>query len=663
MKDEFVVAICGNPNSGKTSVFNALTGSHQTVGNWPGVTVERKEGFFRVGGRKYTVVDLPGTYSLTANSLDERIARDFLLNGEPDVIVVVVDKTNMERNLYLVLELMEMEKNMVIDMNMADEAEKKGIKVDTVNMSKFINLPIVDTVATTKEGIDDLKKVIYELSSNPTKPRRLKYEDRFEKYVVKVENLLKDSSRMLNYPLRWIAIKLLEKDEYVSKLVDDETMMRVQKIIEELERNYGESSEIVTAEARYALIHGISKEFVKIIPTIGKRFNLTDRLDMIFTNRIIGLPIFFLIMWAVFQITYWFGGMFSDLIDEGFNQLRIFFSNVLSGAPVFLRSFIVDGVIGGVGSILVFLPNIFFLFLAISFLGDLGYMARAAFVMDRIMHLMGLHGKAFIPMLLGFGCNVPAVMATRTLESEKDRIMTALIIPLMSCSARLPIYVIFAGTFFKKNAGFVIFLMYLLGMILAVIVAFFFRRFLFKWEKSLFIMELPPFRMPSFRNTFGEAWMRSKMFLTKAGTVIFSAVVIIWIMASLPFGVEYGSENSFIGYVGKAIAPVFAPLGFGYWQVAVALIFGLVAKEIVVSTLGTLLGGAESLSMALPKFFTPASAVSFMVFVLLYVPCIATIAVIKKEVGTKWAWFTVMYLMILAYIVSFITYNVAKVFI
>ncbi|RKX51661.1 MAG: ferrous iron transport protein B, partial [Thermotoga sp.] len=449
MKDEFVVAICGNPNSGKTSVFNALTGSHQTVGNWPGVTVERKEGFFRVGGRKYTVVDLPGTYSLTANSLDERIARDFLLNGEPDVIVVVVDKTNMERNLYLVLELMEMEKNMVIDMNMADEAEKKGIKVDTVNMSKFINLPIVDTVATTKEGIDDLKKVIYELSSNPTKPRRLKYEDRFEKYVVKVENLLKDSSRMLNYPLRWIAIKLLEKDEYVSKLVDDETMMRVQKIIEELERNYGESSEIVTAEARYALIHGISKEFVKIIPTIGKRFNLTDRLDMIFTNRIIGLPIFFLIMWAVFQITYWFGGMFSDLIDEGFNQLRIFFSNVLSGAPVFLRSFIVDGVIGGVGSILVFLPNIFFLFLAISFLGDLGYMARAAFVMDRIMHLMGLHGKAFIPMLLGFGCNVPAVMATRTLESEKDRIMTALIIPLMSCSARLPIYVIFAGTFFK----------------------------------------------------------------------------------------------------------------------------------------------------------------------------------------------------------------------
>jgi len=654
------VALAGNPNVGKTAIFNALTGAHQHTGNWPGVTVERKEGWFKYDGIEATVIDLPGVYGLTAYSIDERIAREFLISERPDVTVVVVDASNIERNLYLVMELLELELNLVIALNMMDEAKKAGIRIDIQGLSEYLNVPIVPTVAIKGEGIKELKEAIFLASvGHRSRGRAPEYPEPVESAITKLLRIVQHSELSKRYPSRWLAIKLLEQDPEFMKLIMPQGTHKNEftSIIISLERKLREDSSAILSESRYSIIHGLSKEFVKRTVTANKRISMTDRLDRFFTNRFLGIPIFLFLMWLTFQVTFSVGGYFAEWIDGFFGWLGDVIEVSLAGiTPAWLISLLKDGVIGGLGSVMVFLPNIFLLFLAIAFLEDTGYMARAAFVMDRLMHAMGLHGKSFIPMILGFGCNVPAIMATRTLESEKDRILTILVNPLMSCSARLPIYTLFAAVFFPRHQGLVIFSMYIIGIALAVIMARLFKGLFFKTESAPLIMELPPYRLPSIVNTFREAGLRSGTFLKKAGTIIFTVVVIVWLLSSLPVGVEYASADSLIGQMGKAVAPILKPLGFGFWQAGVSLIFGTLAKEVVVGTLGTLFG-EDTLTQALSKMFTPLSAYSFMLFSLIYIPCIATFAVIWREAGTKWALFTLIYLPILAYLLSALIYQ------
>ena len=471
-------------------------------------------------------------------------------------------------------------------------------------------------------------------------------------------------------PLRWIAVKLIEQDEEITEMVKaglPEGNWRrlgslVMKVISEIERKYKDEAPIVVSQMRFSLVHSVARKVVRKSLTNRDRLSITDKLDRVFTNRILGIPIFLFMMWATFQLTFTVGGMLADLIDTGFGWLGDLLTNLLHSveAPEMVVSLVRDGIIGGVGSVLVFLPNIFLLFLAIAFLEDSGYMARAAFVMDRLMNAIGLPGKAFIPMILGFGCNVPAIMATRTIESEKDRIITILVNPLMSCSARLPIYTLFASIFFPKNQGLVIFSLYLLGIVLAIVMAKVFSLIFFRGEVSPMIMELPPYRLPSLKISFQEAMRRSGLFLRKAGTIIFTAVLILWVFASFPSGAQYASEDTIAGMFGKMIAPVFKPAGFGFWQAGVALLFGTAAKEVVVGTFGALLG-ANGLEESLRDLFDPLSAYSFMVFSLIYIPCIATIAAIRREIGWKWALFTIVYLPILAYAVSVGIYQIGSI--
>jgi ferrous iron transport protein B len=661
---EILVALAGNPNVGKTTIFNALTGSHQHVGNWPGVTVEKKEGYFVHKGTRVKVVDLPGIYGLTAYSIDERIARDFLINDKPNVVVAILDATNIERNLLLILELMEMELNMVIDLNLVDEARKIGMEIDTEGLSKFLGVPVVETVAVKKQGIEDLKDTILKATENKSNAI-IKYPRDFEEYVEFIENELQGYN--FEYPARWLAIKLLEQDPEITEMVKtrlgekwEKLNAELLKISSMLEKRYNDDPSVVVPQIRYRLAHDIAKKFVK--KRMKEKVTLTDKLDRIFASRIFGIPIFLGLMWLTFQLTFSVGGIFADWIDAFFGWLSETSAAYLAshGVSNMIVSLVSDGIIGGVGTVLVFLPNIFLLFLAISFMEDIGYMARVVFIMDRIMNAIGLHGKSFIPMMLGFGCNVPAIMATRTIESEADRKVTILVNPLMSCSARLPIYMLFTSLFFQKNQGLVILSIYLIGIALAIILAKLFKTLFFKDETTPLVMEIPPYRIPSAKNVFGEATRRSAIFLKKAGTIIFAATLIIWVLASFPSGVEYGGENSIAGIIGKAIAPILKPAGFGFWQAGVALLFGTLAKETVVGTLGTLFGGNLD---ALKNLFTPLSAYSFMIFSLIYIPCIATIGVIKREIGWKWALFTLIYLPILAYVVSVLVYQIGRAFI
>ncbi|MCD6450552.1 MAG: ferrous iron transport protein B [Thermotogaceae bacterium] len=669
--ESLTIALAGNPNVGKTSVFNALTGSHQHIGNWPGVTVEKKEGSFTLNGTEVKVVDLPGIYGLSAYSIDERIARDFLMFDKPDIVVAVVDSTNIERNLYLVLELLEMRQNVILDLNLVDEAEKREIIVNDEMLSSFLGVPVVRTVAIKKVGIEDLKKAIINFTMDDKSTHPIKFSEDLELHISKIQNILNKLELPTKVSSRWLAIKLLEQDPDIMKTIEEnakESLKELKQIvmgaISAIERKYNDDSSAVITQARYAIIHSIVRKVVKKRKTLESRISTTDKLDKIFTNRIFGIPIFFLMMWAVFQVTFSVGGYFADLIDSLFGKIAEGLSSSLESfhAPDLLISLISDGIIGGVGSVLVFLPNIFLLFLAIALLEDSGYMARAAFVMDRLMNAIGLSGKAFIPMILGFGCNVPAIMATRTIESEKDRTVAALVNPLMSCSARLPIYTLFATIFFSKKQGLVIFSIYVLGIILAIIMAKLFNVLIFKTKVTPLIMELPPYRLPSLKNAFGEATRRSSIFLKKAGSIIFAGVLILWILASFPTNVPYGSEQSWAGSLGKLIAPILKTMGFGFWQAGVALIFGTMAKEVVVGTFGTLYGG-ENLATALKNAFTPLSAYSFMVFSLIYIPCIATLGAIKRELGWKWAIFTLVYLPLLAYIVSTTIYQLGNPFV
>ena len=650
------VAICGNPNSGKTTLFNALTGSHQQVGNWPGVTVEKKVGKFKAAEKTISIVDLPGTYSLTANSIDERIARDFIIKENPDAVIVVVDQTNLERNLYLVLEILEMKKKVVLAFNMSDETQRRGISINTENLAKELGVKIVKTSASKKEGLNELKQAIIQTLETGKETQLFSYSEKFMKYLSQTEEILKKhhSDNFVDYG--WTALKILEGDTEIKDSVSQETMQDIDKLTASMSQEFKEDPSIIVSEEKYKFISSLSKKYVT-----RKKVNesWSDKVDKVVTNKWLGIPIFLLVMWLTFTLTFTIGDIFNGMLDEGFVALGEWAGAKLGEGM--LSSFIVNGIIGGVGSVVVFLPNIFLLFLFISFLGDVGYMPRAAFVMDKLMTKIGLHGKSFIPMILGFGCSIPAIMSTRTLESKRDRIVTILVNPFMSCAARLPVYTLVAGIFFPQNAGFVIFTLYVLGILISIISALIFKKTLFKNEESVFIMELPPYRLPSIKSILSEAGMRAFMFLKKAGTVIFAAVIVIWLLASLPAGVEYAGEESIIGIFGKIISPIFKPLGFGFWQASVSLFFGFLAKEVVTGTMGTLFGGEEILSQVLPQFFNSVSAYAFLVFTLLYTPCVATIGTIKQEIGAKWALFSVIYSFAAAYVVSFIVFTIGSI--
>lgn len=662
------IALAGNPNSGKTTVFNNLTGSHQHVGNWPGVTVEKKEGRFIYNGIEVIVIDLPGTYSLTAYSLDERIARDFLVKEIPDAVVTVIDASNLERNLYLVTQLLELGVNVVLDLNMMDLVKKRGAEIDIKKLSSILGIPVVETIANKGKGIEDLKQAIVEnIGQKRTTPFQIDYGQDIEREIKELSKLLKGKNLPQDYPLRWLIVKLFEGDpdilEKVKALPKGEEIEKgILMSTAKLEKHLGSDLETTIVERRYAFLEGLVRECVESLWKAKGKLELSDKIDKIVTNKFMGIPIFLGFMWLTFQLVFTLGAPLQNWIGKFFDWSGgIVSEGILAiGGPQWLSSLISEGIIGGAGTVLTFLPLILILFLVIAILEDSGYMARAAFIMDRVMHALGLHGKSFIPMILGFGCNIPGIMACRTLASRKDRILTILVNPLMSCSARLPIYVLFASIFFPRNKGLVIFSLYLLGIILAIIVARIFKSIFFKREVAPLIMELPPYRFPQAKGVLIHMWERGRLFVKKAGTIIVGAVILIWFLAYFPPGADYGSKASLIGHLGSFLAPLFKIAGFGFWQAAVALLFGIMAKETVVGTMGTLFGGAENLPSAILHYFTPLSAYAFMVMSLLYIPCIASIAVIKRETNWKWAGLAVGYSLLLGWITAVLIYQIGR---
>ena len=663
---KLIVGLAGNPNVGKTTVFNGLTGMRQHVGNWPGKTVERAEGHFKHGNYEFDVVDLPGNYALSAHSMEEIVSRDFIVDDDSDVIINIVDAANLERNLYLTVQMMELGANLVMALNMNDFAKKKDHIIDVKLMSELLGFPVVEINAKTGDGFDELLTTVEKQAANPIDTSaKLSYGNELKEHLSDMQALIEKDSNLLDVPSVWTAIKLLEKDPIVIEKVQGSSqksaiMTETDKVAGHLHTIFNEGAEEVVANARYAFIGGLMAEAVKK-PAVEKE-TTTDKIDKIVTNRILSIPIFLVIMYAMFQFTYTLGAPFQDLIDQAFGMLAEWVGTFI--ANEYLASFICDGIIGGVGGVLTFLPIIILMFLFLSILEDCGYLARAAFTLDIFMHkLVGLHGKAFIPMILGFGCGVPAIMATRTMENEGDRMLAMMLVPFMSCTARLPIYAIFIAAFFEANNGAILLSIYVLGIVVALIVAAILKRTLFKGLSTPFVMELPTYKVPSVKGVLLHTWEKVKGFLRKAGTIILACSIVLWALSIFPLGVEFGSADSVLGMIGGAIAPIFAPLGFGTWQAGVAIIAGLAAKEVVVATFGTLAGmeedDEEGITQLVHDTFTPLSAYAFMAFTLLYTPCFAAIGAIKQETNSyKWAATMCAITLITAYIVSFLIYNV-----
>ena len=663
---ELIVGLAGNPNVGKTTVFNQLTGMRQHVGNWPGKTVERAEGSFKHGDYEYDIVDLPGNYALSAHSMEEIVSRDFIVDDDSDVIINVVDAANLERNLYLTVQMMELGANLVMALNMNDFAKKKEHIIDIKLMGELLGFPVIEVNAKTKDGFDELLTTVEKAAANPIDSSvKLSYGDELKQHLSDLQELIEQDKSLMDVPSIWTAIKLLEKDSIVIEKVQQSSMsskimMEVDKVSKHLIDVYNEGAEEVIANARYAFIDGLMAEAVKK-PAVEKE-STTDRIDKIVTNRLLAPFIFLAIMWVMFQLTFTIGAPFQDAIDQLFGYIA---ESVAGAIPnEYLASFICDGIIGGVGGVLTFLPIIILMFLFLSILEDCGYLARAAFTLDKVMHkIVGLHGKAFIPMILGFGCGVPAIMATRTMENEGDRMLAMMLVPFMSCTARLPIYAIFTAAFFAENEGTVLLSIYVLGIVVALIVAAILKRTMFKGMSTPFVMELPTYKVPSLKGVLLHTWDKVKGFLRKAGTIILACSIILWALSIFPLGVEYGSADSVLGMIGNFIAPIFAPLGFGFWQAAVAIIAGLAAKEVVVATFGTLAGmeedDEEGITSLVQSTFTPLSAFSFMAFTLLYTPCFAAIGAIKQETNSyKWALTMCTITLVTAYIVSFLIFNI-----
>ncbi|MFN7249389.1 MAG: ferrous iron transport protein B [Anaerobacillus sp.] len=660
------IALIGNPNTGKTSLFNQLTTSYAYVGNWSGVTVEKKVG--KLKKQQGELIDLPGLYTLNPLTEDEAVVSNFLLNDSYTTILNIVDASQLLRNLHLTIQLLELGKPVIIGLNMTDVAEQYGTTINASQLSKKLNLPVVPIVARTGKGCLELGEQLSSTSNEVSHKFNLSYGAIIEKAITHLEVLLNDKTSLSK---RWLAIQFFEGNSYVYKYLQnivpkqtlDEIYAEVEKTIKETE---GVFLHHYIYRKRNDFISALLKDVEEKSQTEKK--TLTEKIDKIVTNRFLGIPIFLLTMFLVFMLTFdWLGFPLSDLLDEflsgPFTDWTIAFLTLISATP-FIEALIIDGIIAGVGGVLVFIPQIFIMYIFISFLEDSGYMARVALVMDRFMEKIGLNGKAFIPMIIGFGCNVPGVMAARTIEQPRERLLTIILMPLMSCSARLPVYALFAAAFFVKNQALVVFSLYFLGITIALILAKVFTSTLLKNESSIFVIELPPYRLPHWGTLTRSVWDKGQGFLKKAGTIIFAGSVFIWLLTYLgPGGVDVEMNDSFLALIGGTIAPLLQPLGFGTWQAGAALLTGFMAKEVVVSTMNIIYYApdVESLQALMTSHYTALSAYSFMAFILLYIPCMATVATIKKETGsTKWTVVSIVYALILAYGLSFLIYQIGS---
>ena len=670
-KRQWKVALVGNPNAGKTTLFNALTGSNQYVGNWPGVTVEKKEGIAHVGEVSFTLVDLPGIYSLSPYSMEEIVARDFIIGEGPDAVIDIVDATNLERNLYLTVQLLELERPLVLALNFMDEVKARGDQIDVERLSKELGVPVVPITAKTGEGLDELLQVAHrQMHLGVTYEPDDLYDDFTHDIHHRMGELIHDYAYAANLPAHWASIKLLEGDGIVAKALNlpADVQNKLDAIIAEYEASSALGDrETLVADSRYRYIERVVR--ASVVKGKGSEGpTLTEKIDRIVTGKYTALPLFLCAMLVMFVITF---GPFGSWLQDGVSALIDLFSGWLegalsaAGAPDVLISLACDGIISGVGGVLSFLPQIALLFFFLSFLEDSGYMSRAAFIMDRLLRRFGLSGKAFIPMLMGFGCSVPAIMGARTMENEKDRRMTILLIPFMSCSAKLPVYGLLSAAFFGPWAGLVVFGLYVIGMAVGILSGILFKHTLFAGEPAPFVLELPPYRFPSMENIATHVWQKVKGFLVKAGTLILAMSIVLWLLQSFDFSLHMvdNAANSMLGTLGALIAPVFAPLGFGFWQAAVALLTGFIAKEMVVSSLSMFYGfsltAAGTAVAAAMTGFTPLSAFSMLVFILLYVPCVAATSTMAKELGSaKWTAFSVCWQIGVAYVVSLLVHTV-----
>ena len=657
------VALVGNPNCGKTSLFNFASGAHERVGNYSGVTVDAKEGFAEFEGYRMKLVDLPGTYSLSAYSPEELYVRKQLVEDTPDVIINVLDASNIERNLYLTTQLMDMHLRVVCALNMFDETERRGDHLNIDTLSGLMGIPMVPTSFKTGRGLPELmREVIHIFESqeghdNYYRHIHINHGHEIENGIANIQKFLKGNDLLrLRYSTRWLALKLLEKDSEAERVIRElpeaEQIIEVRDVaIHRVKEETGTDSETAIMDAKYGFIRGALQEAGYEMGTKENTYKVTHQLDALITNRWLGFPIFFFLLYLMFEATFTLGQYPMDWIEAGVEWLGDFVSQNMSEGP--LKAMLVDGIIGGVGAVIVFLPQILILYTFISFMEDSGYMARAAFIMDKLMHGMGLHGKSFIPLIMGFGCNVPAVMATRTIESRRSRLITMLVLPMMSCSARLPIYIMITGAFFAvRYQSLVMMSLYVTGIVLSVIIARVLSTWVIKGEDTPFVMELPPYRFPTAKAIFRHTWEKGKQYLKKMGGVILVASILVWALGYFgTMGVAPSLEESFIGLMGKAIEPLFLAQGFD-WRMDVSLLAGVGAKEIVASTIGVLYGDAG-------YNFSPLTAYAFLLFVLIYFPCIATIAAIKHESGSwRWAIFAACYTTLLAWVVSAVVYQV-----
>lgn len=663
---ELNVVFVGNPNCGKTSLFNIASGAHERVGNYSGVTVDAKMGHFNFEGYHFNLVDLPGTYSLSAYTPEELYVRKYIIERHPDIIINVIDASNLERNLYLTTQLIDMDVPMIIALNMYDELRNSGNLLDIQQLGTLLGAPIIPTVGKTGEGVKELFHQIIQIAEGKQKTARhihVNHGVLLEDKISRVEALVrKNPEPHHNYSARFLSIKLLENDKQVEgiirKLENANEIFAERDICQkDVLNEIGEDSESAITDAKYGYVQGAMKETFQKMHRY-KRL-MTKRIDAVVTHQVWGYPIFLLLMYLMFFCTFNIGQYPMDWIDMGVEWLGGMIGEWMPEGP--LKDLVVDGVISGVGGVIVFLPNIMILYAFISWMEDSGYMARAAFIMDKIMHRMGLHGKSFIPMIMGFGCNIPAIMATRTIEDRKSRLITMLIIPLMSCSARLPVYIIIITAFFPKNAAMILFSMYLIGIMFSIFMAKLFSRFVVKGESSPFVMELPPYRMPSMKSVSRHTWEKGKQYLKKMGTTILVASIAVWALSYFPHHAEATEEQqmelSYIGQIGKFVEPIIKPCGM-QWKEGVALITGVGAKEIVASTMAVLYHGDITASG-----MTPLVAFAFMVFVLLYFPCIPTCIGIKNESGQwKWAGFTALYTTLMAWICSMLVYQIGSLF-
>ncbi len=679
---EYVFALAGNPNSGKTTLFNELTGSHYEVGNWAGVTVERKEGICKYVYHNHIthfdthehetehkhdeahnhirIVDLPGIYSLSPNSAEEVITRDYILREKPDLILNIVDATNLERNLYLSTQLAEMGAPMVIALNMMDALEENGFSIDVDELEKRLGVRVMPISASKGRGVQDLVTECLAIAHEKRTPsRHLTYGAEIENAISKIQ-----SEEGLN---RLCSVKLIEND---IRLKSDIKSKETVSVINDIAKSVSDI-ETYIAERRYKFIKSVTGSSVRVIGE-NKQAARTRKIDSIVTHPVFAIPIFIIIMFLIFQITFGtFGSMLSDFADNLFN---VRFASLVDaglnaiGAGAFARGLVIDGVIAGVGGVVTFFPQIMLLFLFLSFLEDSGYMARTAFIMDKLFMKLGLSGKSFVPMIMGFGCSVPAMMSVRTLENERDRKLTLLLIPFMSCGAKMPVYAVFTAALFPDNAGIVTFSLYFIGIFLGIISGLIFSRTVLKGDTPPFVLELPPYRMPTFKSTFHHMWEKAKDFAVRAGTVLLAASVIIWLLQNLDLHLHMVSDSrySIIGMIGRFIAPVFKPCGFGNWQAAVSLISGFAAKEAVVSTMTILYGagGGAGLISSLSGVFTPLSAYAFLVFVLLYVPCVAAVSTLSTELNSKkLTVFSVCYQIGIAWVMSALVFQIGSLFV